>query len=251
MDTINILNSEFSAQDFSEVKISEDMLNIYKDTARNYADIENAIAVLSDVKTNVSYIYYGKFADILAIERDENEEVVSSIWEKGIFNAIHKEDLSDKHLRELCFFNFIKRQQRQVRSKYYLMSRIRMMTKDGGYVNVIHRMFYITIPSNGSLWLSLCLYSPLMFDSDFRCIVVDSINGHTFELEKENNSKILSNREKQILHLIDNGMMSKEISKILSISINTVSRHRQEILGKLQAKNSIEACRIARDLNLI
>ena len=38
---------------------------------------------------------------------------------------------------------------------------------------------------------------------------------------------------------------------MLAISPNTVSRHRQEILGKLQVKNSIEACRIARDLELI
>ncbi len=46
-------------------------------------------------------------------------------------------------------------------------------------------------------------------------------------------------------------MMSKEIAAALSISVNTVSRHRQEILGKLQVKNSIEACRVARELRLI
>ena len=36
-----------------------------------------------------------------------------------------------------------------------------------------------------------------------------------------------------------------------NISVNTVSRHRQEILAKLQVKNSIEACRVAQDLGLI
>jgi len=40
-------------------------------------------------------------------------------------------------------------------------------------------------------------------------------------------------------------------SSMLSISVNTVSRHRQEILGKLQVKNSIEACRIAKELQLL
>ena len=38
---------------------------------------------------------------------------------------------------------------------------------------------------------------------------------------------------------------------MLSISIHTVSRHRQEILGKLQVKNSIEACRLAKNLRLL
>ena len=71
------------------------------------------------------------------------------------------------------------------------------------------------------------------------------------ELNKHSGTKILSNREKQVLSLIDKGFTSKEISFTLSISINTVSRHRQEILANLQVKNSIEACRIAKDLKLI
>ena len=71
------------------------------------------------------------------------------------------------------------------------------------------------------------------------------------ELDKQNNGKILSAREKQVLGLIDRGMTSKEIAVTLSVSVNTVSRHRQEILGKLQVKNSIEACRVAKDLRLI
>ena len=71
------------------------------------------------------------------------------------------------------------------------------------------------------------------------------------ELDKENNTKILSARETQVLKLIDKGLTSKDIAETLSISRNTVSRHRQEILGKLQVRNSIEACRIAKDLKLI
>lgn len=53
-----------------------------------------------------------------------------------------------------------------------------------------------------------------------------------------------------MLRLIDQGMMSKTIAEQLSISVNTVSRHRQEILKKLRVSNSIEACRIARELDL-
>ena len=46
-------------------------------------------------------------------------------------------------------------------------------------------------------------------------------------------------------------MMSKEIASTLSISINTVNRHRQNILEKLHVSNSIEACRIAKGLKLL
>ena len=82
-------------------------------------------------------------------------------------------------------------------------------------------------------------------------VVVNSVTGETEELEVKNDLKILSDRERQVLRLIDKGLMSKNIAERLSISINTVSRHRQEILCKLQVKNSIEACRIAKDLGLI
>ncbi|MFV0588025.1 response regulator transcription factor, partial [Bacteroides reticulotermitis] len=62
---------------------------------------------------------------------------------------------------------------------------------------------------------------------------------------------LLSSREKEILQLIDRGKISKDISELLSISKNTVDRHRQNILEKLRVKNSIEACRIAKLMKLI
>ncbi|MBR6648577.1 MAG: response regulator transcription factor [Bacteroidaceae bacterium] len=51
--------------------------------------------------------------------------------------------------------------------------------------------------------------------------------------------------------MIDAGMSSKEIAVMLNISIYTVSRHRQNILEKLRAKNSSHACTRAKNLQLI
>ena len=90
-----------------------------------------------------------------------------------------------------------------------------------------------------------------MFDLPSKCLIVNSTNGQMKELNKQNNTKILSSREKQVLSLINKGLTSKEIAGMLSISIHTVNRHRQEILEKLQVKNSIEACRVAKDLGMI
>ncbi|MDE7409673.1 MAG: LuxR C-terminal-related transcriptional regulator, partial [Muribaculaceae bacterium] len=68
------------------------------------------------------------------------------------------------------------------------------------------------------------------------------------ELTSAANDAIISKRERQILQLIASGMESMEIAAALNISKNTVSRHRQEILAKLQVKNSIEACRLASSM---
>lgn len=250
MNTVDILNREFAEQHFPQETPYTHLLNQYREVASNYARMENAIAVLSDLRTNASYIYYGGFARTLGFGQDKQTDEISSIWEKEILDRIHPDDLAGKHLQELCFLHYVKRQPKKRRADYYLASKLRMRTDANKYVQVLHRMFYIPIPSSDSLWLALCLYTPLMFDIQFKCVVIHSLNGYATELEKQNNAGILSPREKQVLDLIEQGLTSREIADFLSISIHTVSRHRQEILGKLQCKNSIEACRIAKDLNL-
>lgn len=67
----------------------------------------------------------------------------------------------------------------------------------------------------------------------------------------EEHRNILSEREKEILRCIRKGLSSKEIAAALYISVNTVNRHRQNILEKLSVSNSIEACRAAELMKLL
>ena len=234
MKTINRLNREFFSQDFSEEEPYAEWLERYKAIACNYARMENAIAVLSDMRDNASYVYYGGFS--------QTEE---------IFRLIHPDDLSGKHLQELRFFHFTKHRPKKERSDYYLASRLRMRNATGDYVPVLHRMFYIPGPCDDTLRLALCLYGPLLLDIPGQCVIIHSASGHIVELGKQDNTRILSARERQVLSLIDKGLTSKGIAETLSISIHTVNRHRQEILGKLQVGNAIAACRVAKELELI
>ena len=91
--------------------------------------------------------------------------------------------------------------------------------------------------------------NPLLTEFPAGCAVVSEVTGQVRRLAKCHAGSILTEREKQVLRLIDQGMMSKTIAEQLSISVNTVSRHRQEILKKLRVSNSIEACRVARELD--
>ena len=150
---------------------------------------------------------------------------------------IPREDLYGKYLEELRFYNFVKRLPRKQRSDYCWVSKLRMRTASGDTVWVCHRLFYVPDPFNNTLW------------GGGRA--VELATGQVVELGSRSNGKILTDREIQVLRLIDKGLMSKQIADTLSISVNTVSRHRQEILAKLQVKNSIEACRVAQDLGLI
>lgn len=251
MNIRNKLNSEFKKHNSTSENLLFEKLQYYKQVAFQYAEIENSIAVLSDLKANNSYIYYGKFAKELGIKSTEFDSKVNSIWEDTILKLIHPDDLQEKYIQELRFFNHLNKIPNTKRFDYFLTSKIRMRNVLNNYISIQHRMFYIPSVNKNNVWLALCLYNPIIFEIPNKCYIVNSSNGQSIELKKKENSKILTNREREILSFIDKGMMSKNIAELLSISINTVSRYRQDILKKLQVKNSIEACRIAKDLKII
>jgi NarL family two-component system response regulator LiaR len=61
----------------------------------------------------------------------------------------------------------------------------------------------------------------------------------------------LTNRERDVLALIINGLSNAEISEQLSISIATVKYHLTNIFSKLGAKNRVEVATIALEHNLV
>ena len=117
-----------------------------------------------------------------------------------------------------------------------------MKDKNEEYRWVKHRMFYVYSPSNGRLRLALCLYNLAVASPsvpDF--MIINIIKGELVVKDKLDYKNILSPRELEVLKFVGEGYASKEIADILFISVNTVSRHRQNILEKLKVKNSTQA----------
>lgn len=254
MNLISELNDKLLQQSFSEEEKLSVCLHKYRHIALMYSEVENSIAVLSNLQSNRSYIYYGGMAETLGLAKKGDTKVIDSIWEEEIFSKIHPDDLFEKHVQELRFFHFLKDLTVNERTDYQIMSRVRMANRNGEYISVLHRMFYVADTSNGSLWLALCLYNfaPGTPTNDISLnFIANSVNGNIINPDKQKCNDLLSEREKEILYLIAKGKISKEIAQFLSISINTVNRHRQNILEKLHVGNSIEACRVAQCLGLI
>lgn len=247
MNINNELEDKLLKQPFAD-ELEKD--HDYRLTAFRYAQIENGIAVLSDMKTNTSYICMGGLAERLGIGGRGTSQDIGSIWEEGIFGCIHPEDLEAKHLEELRFYHFVMSVPFEMRSDYYLHSHLRMKDAEGQYVKVLHRMFYLAYDANGCARLALCLYNLSRTDISEH-LIINSLTGETIVPETYSCEHLLSTRECEILRLIERGLMSKEIAAELFISINTVNRHRQNILMKLQATNSVEACRIAKSLGIL
>lgn len=254
MDIETTLNEELLMQPFAELPNESDMLNQGKQLAFGYARIENSIAVLSDLKSDRSYIYHGGISRRLGLGEKDEVKSINSIWEKDLFRRIHPDDLTEKYTLELQFFHFLKGIPVDERTDYHILSTMRIKDVAGDYVPVRHRMFYVCSCPEGNLWLALCLYnlSYEKFSSDKRNgVIVNSRTGEIVVSEKNDFPNLLTKREAEILQLIEKGEMSQDIADILSISKYTVSRHRQNILLKLRVKNSFEACRMAKLMGLI
>ncbi len=61
----------------------------------------------------------------------------------------------------------------------------------------------------------------------------------------------LTSREQEVLHLIAEGMTNGEIASVLSISPHTVTRHRANLMKKLNVHNRVELVNVANRRGLI
>ena len=243
-----LLGQSFATQD------AVSQIEEQKTLAQMYAQHENSIAVLSDLRSNRSYIYNGALARALGLSDNGVNEEIESIWEDEIYARVHPEDLASRHLLELHFFHLLRKTPITQRPNFRTHSVIRMQNSSGEYIPVLHRTFYQLSSLNGSLWLALCLYN-FATDIDVRQgfggVIQNTATGEIIRPDCESAEDILSPRECQVLLLIEQGLASKEIAVRLSISKNTIDRHRQNIMEKLRVKNSIEALRVAKSLKAI
>ncbi|KFF19585.1 response regulator transcription factor [Chryseobacterium sp. JM1] len=241
MEIIDKLNSRLLDKTAGKCQLD---IEVYKQRALVYMQMEGAVSVLSDMQADKSYVYKSKAALELGLSMEENPAEINSIWEEEIIKKIHPDDRLKKYIHELRFYELMDSLDPELRADYCVLSKIRMKDKNDEYRLVKHRMFYVYSPDNGKLRFALCLYHTALVQtqpliSDF--MIINTTKGEVMVKEKLDYQNILSKRELEILKYIGEGYASKEIAEFLSISINTVSRHRQNILEKLKVKNSVQA----------
>lgn len=257
MATISVQDELFSTlleQSFFDAEHREILLSKYNQLAKSYVDIDNSIAVLSDFQYNRSYIYAGSFGDIFGLP--SHCISIDSAFEECIFSKIHPDDLTERHILELRYFQFQKNLPQEERHKYNTFSYIRVCNAMGKYQYITHRTFYLTSLPNGSIWLALCLYAPSMEQHSRQGIDGKIINNETGEIlsverYKQYDCTLLSSRELEVLTLVAQGKGSKLIADQLNIALYTVHRHRQNIIKKMHVTNATEAVQTALIMGLI
>lgn len=250
MEIFRELNEELLRQPFDGC-CEDGEVEACRRTASTYASTEGAIAVLSDLGTGRSRIYYGGLAATLGLASCGKVEDIPSIWETEILGRIHPDDLIGKQLNELRFFRMLKHGPERRWRDHCLLEPLRMRDRSGRYVPVVHRILYLSGRADGCVRMVLCLYNAACTLRPERSMIVCMSDGRSVPLERREDGRLLTSREREVLRLIGEGASSKEIARRLSIALHTVNRHRQNILGKLQVRNSVEAYRLAERLRLL
>lgn len=217
--------------------------------AKSYAMCESSIAVLSNLRTNKSYIYYGKTSDFLGFDSVDRFEKIDSIWEEKILCRIHPEDQRRRNLQELAFHHFVTTSHTGNAFDWHMENTVRMADKSGKYHFALHRIFYFQGEGQRGVSYAICLFN-LTAKTNKVAILKNSLTGEERQMDIYE-KKLLSKREITILNLVSEGFSSKAISSKLNISKNTVDRHRQNIISKMQAANTTEACHKAKLLGLV
>jgi len=132
--------------------------------------------------------------------------------------------------------------------KYKVRYDFRFKKKNGEYVRILHQVAVVQHDENGGLIRTLGVHTDIThlkqegkpvlsfigMEGEPSYLNVDVKN--TFTQSKE----LFSAREKEVLMLLIEGKLSKEISDILNISKHTVDSHRKNMLHKNNLNNTSE-----------
>lgn len=250
------LNSIYERQHLIAEMLDYEILDNCKYKTKMAVDVDGDCRIITDAAADYCYIFGGKFAHLIGLCDDVSYiKEIDSSDEDVIYNRINPEDLVDKRMLEYEFLKFVDTLPNSEKLNYKATCHFRIRDRNRKYIYVDNSTRILRLSSNGKIWLILCCYilSPNQEStSGVAPRIINDVTGEIIEIQlSDKRAYILTAREKEILNLIKEGKLSKQIAAKLGISVHTVSRHRQNILEKLSVGNSVEAITAATLMKLL
>lgn len=176
--------------------------------------------------------------------------------EDGVYRdiRIHPEDIDAVIKNAISVLRHVFSKDTHI-ANFKLMRQYRVKI-NGLYKRITEEMQIIESNKFGAPWLSMSIVNVSPDQEEpyiVKSLLIDTKTGDTFTPLNDmyGRDTILTTRELEILKKISQGLLSKEISNLLGVSVHTVNTHRQRILAKLNVNNSIEAVKYATALGLM
>ena len=210
----------------------------------------NGITVFDFSKKGHIFTSYN-FSSLFGYDLIEIEKVGNEYFD----SKIHPDDFGKLMQYGVAAMRFFFDLPVEERKDYKGISEYRILNAEAKYVRIVEQHQVLELDKYGNVWLVLSVLdlSPNQEGYDgIKCQLLNFKTGKLLPVNTEPVKEVdLSDRQIEILQLVKDGLLSKEISDKLSISVHTVNTHRQRILEKLEVDNSHEAVNYAMRLGLI
>jgi DNA-binding CsgD family transcriptional regulator/PAS domain-containing protein len=241
----------FQQYQFAENDIDYRVLDTHIQSFESLAQLSNSGVSIFDLNTKKTIFYSSNYGKLLGFKPEDFEIENCNFFETRI-HTDEQHTLAVYGITALKMFNAFSDEEKLMHKVIY---EYRMRNAEEKYVRLVEQYQVLELDVKGRIWLMVSIVdiSPNQdAESAVKCRLLNFKNGNQFLLETSPKLQLeLTPRELEILRLVKDGFLSKEISDKLSISVHTVNTHRQRVLEKLGANNSIEAVSFASKYGLL
>lgn len=240
------------AQQFDEADLDYSILEHHKHFLSQLSLVSNSGVAVFDMYHQQHVFVSYNFTDLFGYDMNSLEKNGNDYFDEHV----HPDDIPVLMRNGIDFLRLFYIHKEEF-SNCKLINEYRIRNCYNDYVRIIEQHQILEFDKKGNAWLSLSIWDISPDQSSFQGVRSKILNCKTGvyhsiqELLPASHQASLSPREIEILQLVRDGLLSKEISEKLSISVHTVNTHRQKILIKLNVDNSMEAVKYASELGLL
>lgn len=236
---------------FDEATLDYSLIPKHVRALQTLADVSHSGVQIFDICRKEVAFFSSNFAQLLGYEPADYEGQNYHFFE----TKIHPDEALQFAMRGTSVLKLFSALSKDEKLNHKVVYEYRMLNREDKYVKLTEQYQTLELDAEGQIWLmfSIVDLSPNQeSDGSVKCQILNFRTGHLvpFELEQELQVE-LTKRELEILKLVKQGYLSKEISDKLAISVHTVNTHRYRFLEKLGANNSIEAVAFAAKHGLL
>lgn len=242
----------WARQQIRPLDVDYDLWNERRASIQTFSEMSQSCIFMVDVFKE----RYDFASDNFARMFGYNPAWIKTIREQGdlLEERIHPDDRDELVDYQIEHGQFIYSLPQEERNDYQQIFQMRMLNARQEYVNVISRHQVIQKDKNGKAWIVMGVMdlSPDQTPAGrVKRTVINRKTGEILAATAIPADQQLTKREIEILKLIRQGFLSKEIAYKLNLSIYTVNNHRKNILAKLKANNVVEAIIKAESLGIV
>lgn len=236
---------------FEEADLDYSKVSNHKSVLQILSDIGNSGTGIFDFYQRQVIFYSSNFGKLLGFRQVDYK----SIGQQFFAEKIHPDDALKCSLSGVSILKIMNNFSSNEKLNHKMVTEYRMLNAENRYVRLVEQYQVLELDPKGQIWLTLNIVDISPNQNEMEESKSKLLNFRTGQIiAMEDAPKVqyeLTDREKEILKLVKDGFLSKEISDKLSISVHTVNTHRQRFLEKLGANNSMEAVTFASKYGLL